>query len=48
MWPLIFEALGNAYQAYRAFQDAGGWFLQFDMPHIQNYMEASLIEQEKL
>lgn len=44
----ILEWLGHAYQAYRAAQDSGIWFIQMNAPYIQNYMESSLIEQGRL
>lgn len=37
--------LGNAFAIYRASQDAGVWFLQFDMDERQSYMESFLISR---
>lgn len=35
--------LGHGYAAYRAFQDAGGWFLDLTAPARNAYVEALMI-----
>jgi hypothetical protein len=39
----ILQWLGHGYGGYRAFQDAGGWFLELEAPARLAFMQSHFI-----